>query len=296
MNAKTANSIPIQQYLEYRGIIPTKHFNGYLMYKSLTREEKTASMKVDTSLNLWVDFGASNSGGTLVDLVLSLNPKFSISDALNNISETIKEIDLRSFSFQKQEKKVPAISSIEIIAVEPIIHNLKLCEYIKQREIDFMLANQFVKSVKYRYKEWVFYAIGNRNEKGWSLRSPKFKGCTAQSYSLYTNNSTKVCVFEGIFDFLSFITINHNTVMMSDYIILNSIVNINSCIEILRRYNDVQLYLDNDFSGRNTTKLIVEKIGKKTVTNNSSQYKLYKDFNEYHIERAKCMSKHFSNY
>lgn len=295
MNARTANLIPIQQYLENKGILPKKQFNGYLMYQSVFREENTASMKVDINLNLWVDFGDSNSGGTLVDLVLKLNPKFSISEALKSISETTNEIDFSILSFQKQEKILPIKSTIEIISVMPLLDNLKLCEYIKQREIDFMLANQFVKSVKYRYKEWVFNAIGNRNEKGWSLRSPTFKGCTAQSYSFYTNNSKSLCVFEGIFDFLSFITINPKKILMSDYLILNSIVNLDSCIEKIKGFNDVQLYLDNDFSGKNAAYLIIKSIRKKSIViNNSYQYEMYKDYNEYLVEKSK--NKNFPNY
>src|SRR5690554_1911396 len=86
MNAKQANRISIVTYLDQLGIRPSKVKAGYCFYLSPYREEKTPSFKVDPVKNLWVDFGDGNTGGTLIDLVLKMNPQYVISDAIREIS------------------------------------------------------------------------------------------------------------------------------------------------------------------------------------------------------------------
>lgn len=48
-------------------------------YLSPYRKEKTPSFKVDSVKNLWVDFGDGYTEGTIIDLVLKLNPDYRIS-------------------------------------------------------------------------------------------------------------------------------------------------------------------------------------------------------------------------
>src|SRR5690606_4723030 len=204
MNARQINSIPIVSYLKSLNIEPYKQFSSYAMFLSPLRNEIYPSFKVSFKENLWIDYGISGkNGGTLIDLILCMHPDYSVSDAIKSIS------DLTTFhsSFQQQPILCNSDSKLEILMVKPLTYNLKLCEYVRSRGIDFYLANKYVKAVRYRRSPWLFWAVGNRNEKGWSLRNEKFKGCTNQSYSLFTNNSKKLCVMEGIFDFLSYITL-----------------------------------------------------------------------------------------
>src|SRR5690606_27701693 len=127
------------------------------------------------------------------------------------VSSAIKEIEQlepQTFRFHQQEsehREGEERHKIQITDVKPVKYNLTLCQYLKDRAIDYNLAGDYVKAVSYRYKTWSFSAIGNRNEKGWTLRSPKFKGCTAQAYSYYSNSKTNLLVFEGLFDFLSYL-------------------------------------------------------------------------------------------
>ncbi|MEX2569224.1 MAG: transposase, partial [Cyclobacteriaceae bacterium] len=74
MNAKEADSISIVTFLDQMGIRPSKVKAGYCFYLFPYRDEKTPSFKVDPIKNLWVDIGDGNTGGTLIDLVLKLNP------------------------------------------------------------------------------------------------------------------------------------------------------------------------------------------------------------------------------
>ena len=63
--------ISIMAYLKMQGINPAKTHNGYALYKSPFRDEKTASFKVDYLQNLWYDFG-SGEGGSIIDLVMKM--------------------------------------------------------------------------------------------------------------------------------------------------------------------------------------------------------------------------------
>ena len=64
-------NISIRLFLARRGIQPKYERNGYGMYLSPLREERTPSFKVDYVRNLWYDFG-SGEGGTLRTLVIRL--------------------------------------------------------------------------------------------------------------------------------------------------------------------------------------------------------------------------------
>ena len=66
-----SNRISIRDFLAWRGIQPKYERNGYGMYLSPLREERTPSFKVDYVRNLWYDFG-SGEGGTLRTLVMRL--------------------------------------------------------------------------------------------------------------------------------------------------------------------------------------------------------------------------------
>ena len=64
-------NISIRQFLSQRGIQPKYERNGYGMYLSPLREERTPSFKVDYVQNLWYDFGLGE-GGTLLTLEMRL--------------------------------------------------------------------------------------------------------------------------------------------------------------------------------------------------------------------------------
>src|SRR5690606_14647141 len=93
-----ANKFPISSYLAYLGYRPSKNLGSYSLYLSPYRHENTPSFKVSHSKNLWVDYGDGNCGGTLIDLVLKLNPSYDIPQALLEIST----VSGPSFSFQQQ--------------------------------------------------------------------------------------------------------------------------------------------------------------------------------------------------
>ena len=75
--------IPIREYLAHRGILPRYERNGYGMYLSPLREERTPSFKVNYQKDLWYDFGIGE-GGTLLALIMRLE-RCSRSEAFEHL-------------------------------------------------------------------------------------------------------------------------------------------------------------------------------------------------------------------
>src|SRR5690554_4906268 len=259
MNAKEANQFPIGSYLAYLGHKPSKNRGSYSLYLSPYRNENNPSFKVSHSKNLWVDYGDSNCGGTLIDLVLKLNPTYDISQALQEIST----VSGQSFSFQQQpnsleENKQENDRKIKILKVKPLGNNHALTEYLNSRNIGLETAKKFCREVYYSIGDKKYFGLGNYNKNGWSIRNKYWKGCSAQGYSHYQNGSKKLNVFEGIFDLMSYVELNQNEEVKKDFMVLNSLGNLNDAFSIMKKYNQVNLYLDRDEAGRKATQQLTE--------------------------------------
>lgn len=283
MNAKEANQFPIGSYLAYLGHKPSKNLGSYSLYLSPYRNENTPSFKVSHSKNLWVDYGDSNCGGTLIDLVLKLNPSYDISQALQEIST----VSGQSFSFQQQpisleEYKQENDRKIEILKIKPLGNNQALTDYLNSRNIELETAKKFCREVYYSIGDKKYFGLGNRNKNGWSIRNKYWKGCSAQGYSLYPNQARQLDLFEGIFDLMSYVELNKNAGVNKDFMVLNSLGNLNDAFSIIEKYNQVNLYLDRDDAGRKATQLLSETF--HHCKDLSSISLPYKDLNEYLVE------------
>ena len=85
-------------------------------------------------------------------------------------------------------------------------------------------------------------------------------------------------IFEGFFDYLSFIQ-KQKIGADSDYLILNSVALLNKNLSILNDYDLIELYLDNDLAGEKWTKFILDKF--HIVINYQIIYNGFKDYNEW---------------
>lgn len=283
MNTKEANQFPISSYLANLGHKPSKNLGSYSLYLSPYRNENTPSFKVSHTKNLWVDYGDGNCGGTLIDLVLKLNPSYDISQALQEIST----VSGQSFSFQQQpisleENKQENDRRIEIIMVKPLGNNQALTDYLNSRNIGLGTAKKFCREVYYSIGNKKYFGLGNRNENGWSIRNKYWKGCSAQGYSLYPNGAMQLDLFEGIFDLMSYVELNKNEQVKKDFMVLNSLANLNDAFPIIEKYSQVNLYLDQDEAGRKSTKLLTETFAH--CSDLSSMILPYTDLNEYLVE------------
>jgi hypothetical protein len=379
MNAKQANKIPITSYLEVRGIMPEKRKVHYSMYCAPYRNDHQASLKVSHRENLWFDHG-EGVGGTLIDLVLKINPNQNVSQAIKDISETINTI----FSFHQQntvsqkvgnseesrfgswntpdpkhdsidirlnaenqnanrekiisnvctdniyhlpsntcvdtiqnlvdsmatsnicgdnteyisdktathimgtwKKQKPTDSSgvINIQKLQELGQNPIITTYLNQRGIQVATAMPYCKEIYYSVNQKRYFGIAHKNSKGWSIRNKYWKGCTAQGYSYYNSQQSTLLIFEGIFDFLSYLELKTETKMNHDVLILNSLVNLKSALPFLDQYQNIKLYLDHDEAGRRATHFILQQF--PVAEDQSSIYSSYKDLNDYHLKRLK---------
>lgn len=83
---------------------------------------------------------------------------------------------------------------------------------------------------------------------------------------------------EGMFDLLSLATINPEETKAADLIILNSLSFIPKVEELFKNYSSVDLYLDQDHSGRNVTENLL--LNFPICRDRSDLYEGYIDLNE----------------
>jgi DNA primase len=100
-------------------------------YASPYRNEITPAFKVNLEKNIWVDFGDGNAGGTLIDLVLKMNPSFGISEAIKKVADILGH----SFSLHQQNLStpIPTHNKISILKTKPLGNNQAITEYLHSR-------------------------------------------------------------------------------------------------------------------------------------------------------------------
>lgn len=291
MNCKTAKQIDIIEFLIQLGHEPTIRKNHEVWFKSPLREEKTASFKVDSGKNFWYDFG-EGIGGTLIDLVLNILKTNNVSKALqfieNNYSIALGRKKL--FSFPKQIKKIPSQTSKRNIRFSQLNSSM-LLSYLKKRGISYEF-NRFLKQgIEMKAEKTYSYLAFENDKGGCELRNPYYKGCTHPKWvtTIKNNPTYPILVFEGFFDFLSAWEIAkrnqaaESTFMeQSNYLILNSIALLNRGIEVLKRYDEIRLFLDNDSAGIKSANKLISSFPK--AKNYSKYYEGFEDLNEFLIK------------
>jgi hypothetical protein len=143
------------------------------------------------------------------------------------------------------------------------------------------LANRYCREIHYKNNDRDYFSIGFRNDKGgYELSSSSgFKGCTTKEITTIRNNADACLVFEGFWDFLSYLAIQKVEKTKHDVAVLNSVANVQKAFDFLKSHKEIFTYLDNDDAGRKATELI--QSAHSTVYNRSPQYAEFKDLNDY---------------
>ena len=207
-----SNRISIRDFLARRGIQPKYERNGYGMYLSPLREERTPSFKVDYVRNLWYDFGLGE-GGTLLTLVMRLercDRYAAIRIGLQN--GEIRQAGSASLSPGICERPAvggpspvvrPAtVPALRILSDAPLRHPA-LVGYLASRGIVPSVAAAFCREVRYEVNGRAFFAVGFRNDAGgWELRSERFKGGSSPKHITTIDNQFRHGDrFRGIYGF-----------------------------------------------------------------------------------------------
>ena len=290
-------NISIRQFLSQRGIQPKYERNGYGMYLSPLREERTPSFKVDYVQNLWYDFGLGE-GGTLLTLVMRLE-RCDSREAVRRLQNGEKR-DAGSASLSPSVGERPAVGgpspvvrlaavpALRILSDDPLRHPA-LIGYLVSRGIVPSVAAAFCREVRYEVNGRAFFAVGFRNDaEGWELRSERFKGGSSPKHiTTLDNRSDTVIAFEGFMDFLAYLSLKHPERLRIDAAVLNSVVNLPKAVPFLSRHPVIHTFFDNDEAGRKATADLIRLCPRSEVIDQRHFYSGHKDINDYLIARIK---------
>ncbi|KAA6335246.1 DNA primase [termite gut metagenome] len=298
MALQDIKQISIREYLGELGIMPQMENEQRGMSCSPLRKENHPSFKVDYYLNLWRDFG-SGEGGSIIDLVMKME-NISFHEAASKLEKRYAsagaDIETATFSFHRNNTKnsIPNSgneSSLFVLEILPITHPA-LIDFVRERKIDLELANLYCREIHYRINGRNYFGVGFRNDKGgYELSNPSgFKGCISPKDMTTVRNNRDTClVFEGFWDFLSYLTLQNVKQTNHDAVILNSVANASKATSFIKSHKEIYTYLDNDEAGQKATQLI--KTSCDFVNDWSAQYAGYKDLNDYLCQKSKVKPK-----
>ena len=272
MNCKQANTqISIRRVLESFSLFPSKDNSKVAFYFAFDREEITPSLLVNFIKNIAFDFGTGKKYD-VVSLVQGIK-QCSVSQALEYLSQF-------DFSFQQQICNITKNESkYEILSISEVKHNA-LIQYLKERRIENDI--HLLKEIHYKISDKKYFGIGFKNDTGgYEIRNKYSKICIGRKdITTIKNNSSYLRIFEGFMDYLSFKQMEKILKRaLSDYVILNSVTMIFKLEKIIKSYEKIELYFDNDEAGNRATNEV--KRLNPYVEDNRILYQNYKDLNDF---------------
>lgn len=277
MNSNQARQISIEKVLQKLNYLPSKTIGNDYWYLSPFRTEVTPSFKVNLKLNRWFDHG-EQIGGNIIDFLVH-KFGFSISEAL----EYLKPFEC-DFSFQKQilDYSNPEKRQNNFINKTIPIQHIALVQYLESRQIKNYKEVKQLREIHYTINDKDYFGIGfQNNSEGWEIRSKYAKICLGKKdITVITNESKTLRIYEGFFDYLSFVQVREILRMEeSDYLILNSVALLLKNVPVLMNYTSIELYLDNDDAGNNYTELIRKQF--EQAVDCRKLYREYEDVNDW---------------
>lgn len=290
------------KHLGYEPDVRKSRGHDDLWYRSPFRpDEKEASFHIHAGQGIWKDFGLTGkSGGDLIYFAQKYleeqGKPYRVSDALKWFSalsgDPVPAIPAKP-SGQAVTGKTKAF---ELLSAKPVFSQA-LFNYLKERGITRETGLRYLKQVYFFHAESgrKIYGLGFANRTGgYDVRNPLgFKGVIgSKDVSFITGSqvSDTAEVFEGFFDFLSYVERYAGAgALAHDCIVLNS----NSLYAMAagliheKGYRRVRLWLDNDKGGETGRVAIQEAVeqlnpGRVTFETMHHQYAGYKDLNAWH--------------
>ena len=266
--------INIRTVLESFNLSPVKENRKTAFYFALDREEKIPSLSVDFVKNKAFDFGTGKSYD-VISIVQQMNQS-SVSEALNYLEKFDFSVQNKFQNEETKQQKEYKILNIRKIQHPALIQYLKFRKVYEQKDL--------VKEIDYQLNGKKYFGIGFFNNSGGvEIRNKYSKICLGKKDATLIKNelniSSEILVFEGFFDYLTFRNLEKKENSNSDYLILNSTAMLFKVEELLKVYDKIFLFLDNDSNGE----LIKSKIQNqhKNVEDCSLIYHGFKDLNEW---------------
>lgn len=216
-------------------------------------------------------------GGSIIDLAEKMYRTTNIPDTLRMIASDFPVYH----PVTRPQKARPVTPSFEGLRCSPL-KNTVLLDYLSKRGISPDIACRECVEVHYRNHGKWYFAVGFHNRNGGlEIRNAYFKGATSpKDITIVKGRESRsnCLVFEGFMDYLSYLTLKAGT-GISDCIVLNSVNNLPKALDVLKEYDRIHCFLDNDDAGRRS----VEEIRKhcRQVCDKSVYYLPHKDLNEF---------------
>ena len=282
-----ARNIDLVDYLSKLGHTPSKIRSLDYWYLSPLREEKTPSFKINRKLNCWYDHGMGK-GGNLIDFAI-LYHNCTVGEFLRELNGYFSFHQPISLSSKQNAENFE--SKIEVVS-ERNICSLSLERYLTHRRIPIAVAKEYCKEVTYQINGKEYFGIGFKNDAGgYELRNQYYKASSSpKDIKTFEFGANEAVVFEGFFDFLSFIAIHKNLQQIkADLVVLNSISFFEKARPFMEQHENIRLYLDRDKAGQNCSRYA------RTLSNKykdeSELYKNHKDLNDWIMNIGKVQKK-----
>ncbi|ROI09821.1 DNA primase [Chryseobacterium sp. H3056] len=279
MNCSQFNTIPLEEVLFSLGHLPTKQSEKEVWYLNPFAPENHASFKLNKLINRWYLFSEGIGGNNIDFMKKYLNTSISaVLDWAEN--QNFSSFQKQKFSNQKLEK-LP--KTYEITELKEIQHPA-LLQYLKSRKVEDQ--KHLIQEIHYRMNDKDYFGIGFKNDSGgYEIRNAYSKICLGKKdVSTITNASKSIRIFEGFFDFLSFKNVEKFLEKEpSNYVILNSVSMIHKIKNEIQKYENVELYFDNDEAGDRAVEMIKSK--NKKAEDCRVLYSSFKDLNDWLIHK-----------
>ena len=275
----------ISELLTRLGYEPVKRTGNEFLYLSMLRDsDTTPSFSVNDKQGTWFDFG-EGKGGNIIDFGLRYWKGLAFPEVLEKIVLTCdsgvpSHAGRANYSRQSAKQKEP---NYGILEVGELGNNVAILNYLESRCV-LSIAEGRLKEIYYYIegedkKRSKFFGAGWQNETGaWEIRNLHFKGCLGhKAISFIPNSEKRLAVFEGFFDYLSWLT--ENTFAPDSVLILNSVALLQAGIAKAESFPEINLYFDNDPSGRQATLDFIAAL--PWAIDRSGIYAGCKDYNEF---------------
>jgi hypothetical protein len=292
VNFAEIKKVSIIDFLAHVGIKPVRTYIGYALYNAPYREDIRPSFKVSKRKNRWYDLLSCESGD-IIDLGRRLYNTNNIFEVVHRIAAFDSSIIERPFVKAKPISEYSS-GTYNNIRTRPLEMPL-LLSYMATRGIDLDIAKKYCVEIHYRIGGKNYCCLGFKNiRNGYEVSNSSFKDCLGpKDISLIQQkaNNLDCTIFEDFMDFLSYMTFSKRSdfVQMSetmDFLILNSVSNLQKAIPWLMQYETITCCLDNDDAGRKVVDFLSEM--RDGIFDASNAYNGYKDLNDFLTKKPYC--------
>ena len=266
------------------GYKPIKRVRNELLYISMLRDSDTKpSFSVNDKQGTWFDFG-EGKGGNIIDFALIYWPGLSFKEVLEKIVGSCGNAIPHSPSANNYRRQLLAEKepNYKILDIKDLGSNATICSYLESRGVRNVAGGR-LKEIYYYAEDddknrSNFFATGWQNETGaWEIRNAHFKGCLGhKAISFIPRNDKSLTVFEGFFDYLSWLT--DNPFADESALVLNSLALLQAGIKKAEDFSNVSIYFDNDAAGRKAS--LAFKTALPHAFDRSPIYEGYNDYND----------------